>query len=100
MSIKSFKRAESDSNVIFYVISVTKRDGQVVNIEKRFSEFDELHKRLKKLVDQLPTLPHKGYGKLKEEKDITKRQDTLDTYIQALLQRKDIFNSDVMRKFL
>ncbi len=51
-------------------------------------------------MDQLPALPHKGYGKLKEEKDITKRQETLNSYLQALLQRKDIFNSDVMRKFL
>ena len=78
VAINDFKRSETEKDVIFYVISVTKRDGQVVKIDKRFSEFVELNKKLKKLVDQLPQLPNKGFGKLKDESQINKRKDELD----------------------
>jgi hypothetical protein len=50
-------------------------------MEKRFSEFDELHKKLNKLIANLPPLPAKGFGKLKDDNQIIKRKDELNNYI-------------------
>ena len=66
ISINEYKFSKSDPHVIFYCINIKKADGQCIVIEKRFSEFDELHQRIKKLFGNLPSLPSKGFGKLKD----------------------------------
>ena len=43
LSISDYRHSADNKDVIFYLISITKRDGSVVQIEKRFSEFDGLH---------------------------------------------------------
>ena len=60
--------------MIYYIIKVTKRDKTDIKLEKRFSEFDELYKKLKKLLDNLPIIPSKGFGKLKDDSLINKRK--------------------------
>ena len=47
VSIEEYKTSPNDKDVIYYIIKVLKRDGQIFKIDKRFSEFDELNKKLK-----------------------------------------------------
>jgi len=54
VEVKEYKPSKTDPNVIYYCIYIKKSDGQIVVIEKRFSEFDELHKRMKRLFGNLP----------------------------------------------
>lgn len=100
--------------MIFYVITIVKRGNEKWTLEKRFSEFDQMHKNLTKLFPKnLPVLPPKTVFKLNKSEDIEQRRQELDTYLkvfkinvlfiihfQNLVVRQDIFNSEPMRKFL
>jgi len=100
VEVKEYKASRTDPNVIYYCIHIKKADGQTVIIEKRFSEFDDLNKRMKRLFGNLPVMPSKGFGKLKDPSQLEKRREDLDIYFKQMLARRDVFNNDFMRKFI
>ncbi|CAD8199045.1 unnamed protein product [Paramecium pentaurelia] len=98
--VKEYQISKIDTNVILFILLVSKRDGQQWTLEKRYSEFDDLNNNLKKVFTTLPPLPGKTLFKLKEHVDIEKRRVGLDYYIKELLKRPDVFNSESMKQFL
>lgn len=65
------------------MIEIGKRTNEKYKLEKRFSEFDNLHKNLSKLFNNLPKLPSKTLLKLSKNEDLDKRREGLDQYIKV-----------------
>lgn len=57
VEVKEYKESAIDAKVKIYVVEVIKRDGEKWTVEKRYSEFDELNTNLKKLFNDLPSMP-------------------------------------------
>lgn len=66
------------------MIEIAKRTNEKYKLEKRFSEFDNLHKNLSKLFNNLPKLPSKTLLKLSKNEDLDKRREGLDQYIKVI----------------
>lgn len=85
-----------------YVIEVKKADGTTEWLERRYSDFDFLHKEIEKKFPayNFTKLPQKHlFGNLK--KDIVQgRQVMLETYLQELLAKPDVCKSDMFVRFL
>lgn len=85
-----------------YVIEVKKADGTTEWLERRYSDFDFLHKEIEKKFPSynFTKLPQKHlFGNLK--KDIVQgRQVMLETYLQELLAKPDVCKSDMFVRFL
>lgn len=69
-------------------------------MEKRYSEFDDLFKKLSKLVNNCPMPPTKSFFKVKSYDDLTKRKNQLDQFLKGCVLRKDIVSSDIFRDFI
>ncbi len=101
IDIPSFKESTVDKNVIFYQINLHKRGSKKWILEKRFSEFDNMHKHLYKIFGKiLPNLPPKTLTRLKTQEDLEQRRADLEKYLQEIVVRQEIFNSEPVRKFL
>jgi hypothetical protein len=85
--------------VTFFKV-VVKNNEQKWIMEKRFSQFDNLFKELKKSITNLPKLPAKTYFKMKAFEDLEKRRDELSVFMQACILRTDILNNPGFRDFL
>ena len=83
IDVSSHHESSVDKSVVLYVIEIAKRSNEKYKLEKRFSEFDNLHKNLSKLFDNLPKLPGKTLLKLSKNEDLEKRQEGLDQYIKV-----------------
>lgn len=85
-----------------YVIEVTKADGTTEWLERRYSDFDYLHKEIEKKFGSynFTKLPQKHlFGNLK--KDVVQgRQVMLETYLQEVLCKSDVCKSDIFVRFL
>ena len=99
ISIPSYKESTIDRNVIFYSISV-QRGSEQWNLEKRFSEFSDLHKNLSKLFKNLPSFPSKTLTKQTDMHFLQTRQRTLEAYLIACAERLEVFSSEPIKKFL
>jgi len=72
---------------VFYIVEINKKTGEKWTIEKRYKEFDELNKALKKVYGNLPELPQKTLFSLKQASDIEKRRVDIEKYLQVLSLR-------------
>jgi hypothetical protein len=90
------------ANCQAYVIEVTKADGTTEWLERRYSDFDYLHKEIEKKFGSynFTKLPQKHlFGNLK--KDVVQgRQVMLETYLQEVLCKSDVCKSDIFVRFL
>jgi hypothetical protein len=87
--------------VTFYVLQVINNlSKQEWSIEKRFSEFDDLHKQISRLVPNCPQLPGKTMFKVTSYEAINKRKNQLDQFIKECVIRKDILNCEAFRTFI
>lgn len=87
--------------MIYYIIEIIKRGSGKWVLEKRFSEFDTLHKLLSKLFGKtMPNLPSKTLIKPKLPHELELRRSELDRYLKELIVRQEIFNSEPLKKFL
>ena len=84
---------------VFFQVDI-ECDGTRWSIEKRYSEFDELHKELNKKYVKMPKLPGKTLLKLKSQEAIDKRRAGLEEYAREVVQRKDILKDQLFRDFL
>ena len=71
------------SLVTYYIIEIYKKGYDKWNLEKRFREFDDLDKALKKLYGNLPVIPGKTLLTLKESAEIERRRGQLEKYLQV-----------------
>jgi len=52
-------------------------------LKKRYKEFDDLNKSVKKLVPNMPVLPGKTLFAVKDPAELEKRKQGLDTYLKV-----------------
>ena len=83
IDVSTYHESSIDKAVVLYVIEIAKRTSEKYKLEKRFSEFDNLHKNLSKLFDNLPKLPGKTLLKLSKNDDLEKRREGLDQYLKV-----------------
>lgn len=84
---------------IFFVIKVEK-DGNDWEVQRRFSDFDELHKQLKFHYSGIPELPGKSLFTLKKPEDIEKRRSKLEIYLRLLVQKEEYYANTKFASFL
>ncbi|KAM3133073.1 WD repeat and FYVE domain-containing protein 2 [Paramecium bursaria] len=94
---------KEDNKYIIYKVQIKTRTKKQWLLDKRYSQFEELNKKLQEMFQNLPQLPKKSFitvfvGKSKEE--LEDRRVGLDTYLKNLIVRKDIFNCQILREFL
>jgi len=82
-SIIEWKFSEIDNTKIIYIVEVTKREGATWQLKKRYKEFDDLNKSIKKLVPNLPVLPGKTLFAVKDPAELEKRKQGLDAYLKV-----------------
>lgn len=68
---------------MFYIIEISKKGSEKWTVEKRFSEFDNLDKNLKRVYGNLPQLPGKSLLTLKEATEIERRREGLEKYVKV-----------------
>lgn len=86
------------SYTVFCVEVLDCSSGKITNIEKRYSEFEAIHKQMKKIQGiRLPEFPPKKVMKW-NSKVIEQRRLGLETYIQGVVQGDRITKS--VLKFL
>jgi len=83
--------------VIFYQ-NVIQMGKQIWEVEKRFSQYDDLHLMLSKKYANLPKLPQKGFFKLNAEGWEQRRKD-LQVYVRDLVKRSDLRTDPFFRDF-
>lgn len=74
---------EEKEEYTIFIVEVKARDGHSWKISKRFSDFVELHAKLAKLYNKLPSLPSKTFFSLKNETEIEYRRILLNEYTQV-----------------
>ncbi|CAD8049374.1 unnamed protein product [Paramecium sonneborni] len=100
VTIPSYKQESSN---VQYVIEIKTRNKQQWLITKRYSQFEDLHKKLILIFQDLPELPKKAFitflvGKSKEQ--LEERRAGLEKYLQLLIVRREIYHSNLLRDFL
>lgn len=67
--------------MIFYEVEITSKQEKTI-LDKRYSDFERLHKDLKKIFENLPSFPSKTIFKISNNpEELMKRRDMLDNYI-------------------
>lgn len=69
-------------------------------MEKRYSEFDDVQKKVFKLIKTCPQLPGKSFFSVKHPDAINKRKNQLEQFLKECVARKDIVATDDFKEFL
>lgn len=70
-------------------------------LEKRYSDFDNLHSKIHKLFPKFPAMPAKSFlGLSLSLEDLNKRKSGLERFLSECLNRKDITNCEDFRNFI
>lgn len=99
VTVPSFKENKSDSSAVYFTIELESNDNKWY-VEKRFSEFDSLYKAIKNGYHNPPALPNKNFLFKMSEKDLENRKKGLEEFLQKIVTRNDLMNSDVVKSFL
>ncbi|CAD8170894.1 unnamed protein product [Paramecium octaurelia] len=87
-------RNDPNETAIYYTIQILDKTGDNWRIDRRFSQFEELLKKLKVFFgEQLPSLPRKKYITFligRSTEDIEKRKEGLDQFVQDLVNRPEV----------
>ena len=87
--------------VTFYNINVYDNfSKQKWVLEKRYSEFETLHKNISKLLPSIPPIPGKSLFKITAYDALTKRRLQLDSFLKECNKRKDIVSNEYYKTFL
>ena len=102
ITIKSFSdRYVEKKSVTFYDLEITSNITQNSWIlSKRYNEFKALHSSLSKIYINLPPIPGTTLFKMTSNEQLNKRKLALEKFLQACVQRKDIFLNQEFRNFL
>ena len=85
----------------FYKIEIKSRITQNIWIlDKRYSEFYDIHEKLRKLFPRLPTIPGKTFTRVKSEEALNNRKELLEAFLRECVKRRDILQNSEFQKFL
>eukprot|EP00118_Oscarella_pearsei_P012386 m.90983 g.90983 ORF g.90983 m.90983 type:complete len:187 (+) comp36673_c0_seq14:64-624(+) len=96
VSIPSTRLIESEGFTVYHLRVVYKETNQIVN--RRYSEFFELYRKLRKVVKPHPDFPSKRWIKKTDPKVVEYRRKGLESYIQDLAGLKP--DHELVLKFL
>lgn len=99
ITVPEYKESKIEGSTVFFVIEVSNKENKWI-LEKRFSEFDGLVKALKVNYANIPALPGKSYLFKMTDKDLDNRRVGLQDFLQALVCRNDLMNSEQVKQFL
>ena len=102
ISIKSFGDRNVEKKVVtFYDLEITSNiTHNSWMLSKRYNEFKALHSSLSKIYINLPSIPGTTFFKMTSNEQLNKRKLALEKFLQACVQRKDIFLNQEFRNFL
>ena len=96
VSIPSF---QSNQGIIYYLVVISTNDGKSWQFNKRFHEYDVLHKKLTRKYSGIPKRPQKTFFKMTQHCDLERRKRDLENYSKKLLHREDLYNCDSFLEF-
>jgi len=99
VTVPSFKESKADSSAVYFQVELEFHENKW-SVEKRFSEFDELFKALKNSFATTPILPNKSFIFKMTEKELDQRRAGLEDFLQKIVVRSDLMNSDAVKGFL
>lgn len=99
INVPEYKESKIEGTTVFFIIKVSNKNKEWL-LEKRFSEFDNLVKALKANYANLPALPGKTFLFKMTDKDLEQRRSGLEDFLQALVCRNDLLNSEQVKQFL
>eukprot|EP01016_Furgasonia_blochmanni_P039362 TRINITY_DN4880_c0_g1_i2.p1 TRINITY_DN4880_c0_g1~~TRINITY_DN4880_c0_g1_i2.p1 ORF type:complete len:567 (+),score=161.86 TRINITY_DN4880_c0_g1_i2:131-1831(+) len=88
-----------EGNTVTYTFLIKYKSQKQWTMEKRFSEFEEMHKLLAKRIANIAYLPAKSLLPLGYV-EVQKRKKDLETYLNATCNREDCLNVDEFREFI
>ena len=102
VSIPRFiEKVISGKTVTFFEVSLFNNYSKISWVlEKRYSEFHDLHIILNKLYPKCPQIPGKTFLNMSSVQDLNKRRVKLEEFLTICVRRKDIMNSENFRDFI
>jgi len=82
----------NNSNVVYYIIQC-KYAGQISwELKRRYKQFDQLAKDLKKCYNGVPALPAKTIMPMNDDKLIDKRKEKLGEFVNGIIHREEFYS--------
>lgn len=102
VSIPEFAEKYIDSKTVtFYIVDVKDNvSKQSWKLDKRYSDFENLHKNIIKLFPNVPAIPGKSLFKITAFEALTKRRIELELFLKDCARRKDIVAHESFKIFL
>ena len=97
ITIPKFYEKAAGKVVIFY-LNIIQMGKEIWEVEKRFSQYDDLNTILKKKYANLPRMPSKGFFKLNAD-GWERRRIELQEYVRGLAKRADLRTDPFFRDF-
>lgn len=99
VTVPSFKENKADSSAVYFNVELEINQNKWY-VEKRFSEFDNLYKSLKNTYHNVPILPNKSFIFKMTENELDQRRKGLEEFLQKMVIRNDLMNSEAVKSFL
>lgn len=89
-----------EDGVVFYHVEVLL--AQVWKLKKRYSDFDEMHRKLRRDLDpiNLPKLPEKKYLFSMNHEFIESRMRSLHEYLKSIILIYEALENPILQRFL
>ena len=96
-----FEKYIENKTVTFYKLEIYDNySKERWELEKRYSEIDNLHKILTKLYPNIPPMPGKTLFKIKNRDQLENRKKQLEFFLRECAKRKDIESNPNFKMFL
>ena len=96
-----FEKYIENKTVTFYKLEIYDNySKERWDLDKRYSEIDNLHKILTKLYPNIPPMPGKTLFKIKNRDQLENRKKQLEFFLRECAKRKDIESNPNFKMFL
>ncbi|MCQ2816925.1 MAG: hypothetical protein MJ252_06645 [archaeon] len=101
-TIPEFNEKYVESKVVtFYTVNVINHFSRKKWVlERRYNDFEKVHRELSKLLTDIAPIPKKTVFKVSSYQDLTKRRLSLQNFLKDCVERKDILASEPFKTFL
>ena len=101
VSIPSFSEKYVDGkSVTFYQIQlISNISKNSWNLDKRYTDFKNLHASLKSLIPNIPSIPATTFFRVSSLDALTKRKNELEKFIKECVERREILMNQITKDF-
>jgi len=96
---KYFDEMVNGKSKQFYEIHLSV-NGNEWDVKKRYSDFADLHKKLKANHGNIPTIPGKTIFAIKKDTEKEKRRAAFESFLQGIIERDDIRSNEDFNEFI